>query len=92
MCTLLLQVIHDICTKMALNYNAGGLPWPWSWLRIMLCPPKFQDTTAGGQGREQQHQQALGVGWCWTGPVPSCRWLHVGTLCLASQRQLLVSS
>lgn len=43
-----LQVIHDICTKMALNYNAGGLCWPWSWLRLMLCPPGFKDTTAGG--------------------------------------------
>jgi hypothetical protein len=32
---------------MALNYNAGGLPWPWSWLRLMLCPPAFKDTTAG---------------------------------------------
>lgn len=41
-----LEVIHDICTKMALNYNAGGLPWPWSWLRLMLCPPAFKDTTA----------------------------------------------
>ena len=41
------QVIHDICTKLALNYNAGGLPWPWNWLRLMLWPPSYQDLTAG---------------------------------------------
>lgn len=39
------QVIHDICSKMALQYNSGGLPWPWSWLRLMLLPPAYEDTS-----------------------------------------------
>lgn len=34
-----LEVIYDICSKMALLYNAKQLPWPWSWLRMLLWPP-----------------------------------------------------
>jgi hypothetical protein len=49
-CCCIYQVIHDICTKLALNYNAGGLPWPWNWLRLMLWPPSYQDLTAGKNG------------------------------------------
>lgn len=34
-----LEVIYDICSKMALQYNVKQLPWPWSWLRLLLWPP-----------------------------------------------------
>eukprot|EP00878_Enallax_costatus_P034590 GHUV01038365.1.p1 GENE.GHUV01038365.1~~GHUV01038365.1.p1 ORF type:complete len:484 (+),score=137.40 GHUV01038365.1:213-1664(+) len=34
-----LEVIYDICSKMGLQYNMRQLPWPWSWLRMLLWPP-----------------------------------------------------
>lgn len=65
LCNLLLQVIHDICSKMALQYNAHGLPWPWSWLRLILWPPSLQDTTrnaASTAGTYASIKQSQGSG------------------------------
>eukprot|EP00879_Flechtneria_rotunda_P019453 GHRR01020432.1.p1 GENE.GHRR01020432.1~~GHRR01020432.1.p1 ORF type:complete len:525 (+),score=158.05 GHRR01020432.1:357-1931(+) len=35
-----LEVIYDVCSKMGLQYNAKQLPWPWSWVRLLLWPPQ----------------------------------------------------
>lgn len=39
-----LEVINDICSKMGLQYGAKQLPWPWSWIRLMLWPPSSSFT------------------------------------------------
>jgi hypothetical protein len=44
-----LEVIFDICSKMGLQYAGRGLPWPWNWLRLMVCPPPSMDSYCGGR-------------------------------------------
>lgn len=57
-----LEVIFDICSKMALQYSVKQLPWPWSWLRMLLWPPSLgsycptsSSSGKGGSGKGSSH-------------------------------------